>query len=217
MVFRFRHIGIFLLSVFFLISCDNEPLSEDIELSNPTVPGGVNLSPDSILGTWQISSQSIEILQTIFISFAGQSLEETQIINMNQDSGDIMLTFTEDGQFTSSGAATLIITGEQSGQSLPETTESGVNGFAGGGTWMLNNGVLTLVLPESEENFTVISFTETNMDLFSNEELPSFNSILNSGGVPDIEDLLGAFGDFPDLTFNIDQEFESQLSLTKIE
>lgn len=212
----FKITSIVVISVFCLTSCDNEPLSDDIELNNPSTPGGVDITSENILGTWEVSDQNIEILQTISISFQDESVNEEQSINMNQQSGDINLTFTDDGQYTSSGSATLIVTGEQSGQSFPETTETGINNFTSG-TWSISDGVLTLVSAESEGNYTIVSFTGTTMDLFSNEELPSFSAILESGDIPDITDLTSGFEDFPDFNFDVEQDFEAEFSLTKVE
>lgn len=212
----FKVTGIFVISIFCLTSCDNEPLSDDIELNNPSTPGGVDITSENILGTWEVTDQNIEILQTISISFQDESINDEQSINMNQQSGDISLTFTDDGQFTSSGSATLIVTGEQSGQSFPETTETGINNFTSG-TWSISDGVLTLISAESEGNYTIVSFTGTTMDLFSNEELPSYSTILESGDIPDITDLTSGFENFPDFNFDVEQTFEAEFSLTKVE
>ncbi|NBC57140.1 MAG: hypothetical protein GVY05_02495 [Bacteroidetes bacterium] len=212
----FKLTGIIVLSIFCLTSCDDEPLSDDFELNNPSTPGGVDVPSESILGTWEVSDQNIDITQNLFIEFQGESVNEVQTLNMNQESGDITITFTDDGQFTSSGTATLVITGEQSGASIPETTETGVNNFASG-TWSVSGGVLTLVSDQGEENYTIVSFNSPNMELFTDEELPSFSTILESGGVPDITDLLSGFEDFPDFNFDIEQDFQAELSLSKVE
>lgn len=207
--------SIVVLSMFCLMSCDNEPLSEDITLNDPSVLGGVDVSAENILGIWELTDQNIDITQSLSAELEGQAIEQTQEINISQQSGDITITFSEDGQYTSTGSATLVVTGEQNGTPIPQTTETGTNNFASG-TWSISDGTLTLVTGQNEVTYTITSFSGTNLNLFTNEELPSFDAFIESGAIPDITDVPG-FEDFPDFNFDVEQAFEGEFSLTKIE
>lgn len=208
--------SIIIFSAFFLASCDNEPLSEDIDLSNPSLPGGVDVSEESILGTWEVSDQILDITIDVTASFGGETLGSNQNLNFDQESGDVTITFTDNGEFTSQGMASLVVTGEQDGVAIPESTETAGSPFSSG-TWSVSSGILTLTNSDATIDFSVISFSGNTMNLFSNEELPSYSTILQLGDIPDITDIFSQFEDFPDFNFDVEQSFEAEYILTKSE
>jgi hypothetical protein len=202
------------VSTLIFTSCENEPLSPDINLNDPsTSPGdGQNVPESDIVGTWEVTDQTLIITQEINADFEGLPINTTQTITADQISGDATITFSDDGSYTSSGTITLEITGEQDGMPIPgsETTEE--SGF-GSGTWSISNGNLNLSAEGTDVSYVITSFSTNSMVLFTDDELPSFDELLASGEIPDISDLPG----FEGLNFEVNQDFELEAVLTKVQ
>lgn len=208
--------SVIILSFFCLTSCDNEPLSEDIELSDPTSPGGENVPESDILGTWEISDQLIVITQEINASIEGfPPINSTQTITADQVSGSATVTFSDDGTYVSSGTVTLEVTGDQDGVPFPDSETTQSSGFSSG-TWNISNGNLNLTAEDTDTTYVITSFNANSMTLFSDDELPSFAELLASGDIPDITNIPG-FEDFPGLTFDVEQSYEIEINLTKVQ
>lgn len=211
----FKIFSIIAFSTFIFIGCDNEPLSEDIELNDPSNPETVDVPEADIIGTWDLSDLNLSIDQTITGSFGGESINGSQVINMEQQSGGVTITFSENGEYTSQGTATVRVTGTQDGEAIPETTETLDSPFSSG-TWSVANGQLTMISPDATADYLITSFTGNNMNLFSNEDLPIFDDSILSGAIPDFSGIPG-FEDFPELNFEVEQDYEAEFSLTKID
>lgn len=211
-----KRTSIIIFSLFCLTSCDNEPLSEDIELNNPTLPSGENVSESEILGTWEISDQVIIITQEINANIEGfPPINSTQTLTANQISGDATVTFAADGTYMSGGTITLEVTGEQDGVAIPDSETTQESGF-NSGTWNITNGNLNLTADGTDFSYVITSFNTNNMVLFSNQELPGFGELLASEEIPDITNIPG-FEDLPGFNFDVEQSFENEVSLTKVE
>ncbi len=208
----------FLVFSFLIFSgCENEPLSPDIEVNapTPTPGGGENVAESGFVGTWEVTDQIVVITQELSATIEGfPPINSVQTITAEKISGDATVTFSEDGTYTSSGDVTLEVTGEQDGVAIPESETISESGFASG-TWSVSNGNLSLTTDGTEVTYVISSFSGNNATLFSNEALPSFAEILNSGEIPDITNIPG-FEDLPGLNFDVEQSYEVEVSLTKI-
>jgi len=211
----YKVISITILSMFCFTACDNEPLPGDIDLNNSATPGTVNVSEAEIIGTWELSDHSINIDQAISVNFEGQQINSNQDISINQQSGDVTISFTDNGEYTSEGSATVELTGTQDGVSIPSSTETIETPFSSG-TWSVSDGVLTMTNSDGSNNLLIIAYSGNGMVLFTNENLPVLSESTFSNLIPDPSELLG-IGDIFDLEFDIEQELEAEFSLSKVE
>jgi hypothetical protein len=211
----FKITSIIIFSVFCFTSCDNETLSEDIELNDTTVPGVVNVPEEDILGSWELADHTIEINQIISVNIEGEQISATQNINIDQQSGDITINFEDNGEYTSEGNATVQISGTQDGVSIPESTETIDTPFLSG-TWSISNGILTMSNSDGSTELLIISYSGSNMVLFTNENQPVFTGSSFSSIIPDVSEIPG-LGDFLDVDFDIDQNIEAEFNLTKLD
>jgi hypothetical protein len=212
----YKVISITILSIFCFTACDNEPLPEDIDLNNPATPdpGTVNVTEAEIIGTWELSDHSINIDQAISVIFEGEQINSNQVINVNQQSGDVTISFTDNGEYTSEGSVTAELTGTQDGVSIPSSTDTIETPFSAG-TWSVSDGVLTMTNSDGSNDLFIIAYSGNTMVLFTNENLPVLSESF-SNLIPDPSELLG-LGDIFDLDFDIEQELQAEFNLSKVE
>ena len=180
-------VSLIILSVFCFTSCDNEPLSEDIELNDPLPPTPGEVIVDEIIGDWLIENYTITTTTTV--SQAG--IEVTTVAESVFESGDQVLTFTEDNQYTAQGEITLSVTTSIDGVVVGQTTETEDN--INSGTWSIDGNQLLLSDNVTGEfPVTILTLNAQNLEFFlvvDNESLglpendPIFGEVSGEGTV----------------------------------
>jgi hypothetical protein len=180
--------SLILLSVFLFTSCDNESLSEDIQLQDPTTqpqPGEVLV--DELIGQWLIEDYTITTTNTL----TQGGVEIVSVAETEFASGDQIITFTEDNQYSADGTITIDVSTFINGVFAGQTTET-VDNF-NSGTWSIDGN--QLIMNDSvtgEFPVTIITLNTQSLVFFlevDNESLglpvdnPLFGEVTGEGTV----------------------------------
>ena len=203
---------LFICSVLVFMACDDEPLEIPLNGDNTNLVG-VDFEESELLGEWNLTDQEFTVTQQGNVTFDDQTIPINQSSFGSYVDGNVIIVFSEGGQFTASGTATYNLTVSQQG--LPDQTEQIEESLIpDSGTWSVNNGILTIVNASGEEiNFAVTSFTTQEMKWFTNVAFPSFDSLFGPGSF-DFSDFPG-FEDIGDLNFDIESSYESEITFAK--
>ncbi len=214
MVNNIKVYGLLVLIAFAFTACDDEPLPEDFDLDVEAPTVGVEVEENELVGTWTMTNHQFSVAQEGTANVDDQTLPVSQLIEGNYVEGDVTIVFEDTGDYVTSGTATYTLSTTQQG--LPsETEEVQETLLPGSGTWSISNGVLTLVDDSGQTQATISSFDGQEMKIVQDEALPGFEDLLDLGGI-DFSNIPG-FEDFPDITFDIENTFDSEMTFTKSE
>lgn len=175
----FKVTSIIVFSIFCFTSCENEPLSEDINLDNSGQPETGEILVDEIIGDWQIEDYTVTTTNTLTV----QGMEIVNVAVSEFASGDQIITFSEDNQYSTQGQITVDITTSVDGTAVSQTSET-VDTF-GSGSWSIDGDQLILTDEVTGEfSVSLITLNAQTLEFFltlDNESL----------GIPEDDPLYG--------------------------
>jgi len=149
----------------FSFSCEDEPLSEDFELNEPTQPGDPepgDIIVEEIIGDWLIEDYIVEAEAT----FSQNGIEFTTTTLNELVEGNQVITFTDDNQYTAEGDFDIKISIISEGQVTQEIFET--ISTANSGTWSIEGN--TLFLNDDDQDIgdseaTILTLNNETLDL----------------------------------------------------